>query len=122
MKMDGEKSHVSDSRRMTADLLKVAFAFGRAKGWTLGVVSLRAHGDSRFLPRLKEGPPDGTFSVRKYDETMSYLSANWPEDATWPPDVRRPSAAVVYDVMQQKVALAASKQPRVRSGRRNADG
>lgn len=51
-------------------------------------LSQRAAGDWRWLGRVLA---DGNFSIRKYDEVVAYLAANWPDGVAWPADVPGPA-------------------------------
>jgi hypothetical protein len=68
-------------------LLRLAAAYMAASGLQATTLSQRAAGDWRFLGKLESG---GRFTVRKYDDLVTWFSANWP-DAEWPADIRRPS-------------------------------
>lgn len=64
-----------------------AAAFAAANDIELVTVSRRAAGDWRFIERISSG---ASFTARKYDETMRWFSANWPDTAPWPHGVPRP--------------------------------
>ena len=63
--------------------------FAAAASVQIATVAERAAGDWRFFDRIEH---DKTFTARKYDQVMSWFSANWPEGADWPSDVPRPVA------------------------------
>lgn len=67
----------NDEDKLRENLLAMARAFGKAKGWSLSTVSRNAHGDIPFFDRLARG--SGSFTMRKYVEVMDYFDANWPE-------------------------------------------
>lgn len=56
---------------------------------SIATLSQRAAGDWRWLARVLDG---GNFSVRKYDEIVAWLSAQWLAEVPWPADVPRPKA------------------------------
>lgn len=64
-----------------------ASTFAKATERETSTVSRLAAGDWRFFDRLNEGV---SFTARKYDLTMGWFSANWPEHTAWPNDVPRP--------------------------------
>jgi hypothetical protein len=75
------------------NLLRCADEFILRKGMSLATVGRLAAGDWRFFDRLREG--EKTFTARKYDEVIGWLAANWPDAATWPSDVPRPTLVEV---------------------------
>jgi hypothetical protein len=78
-------------RPLTHALLTVALAFARAHEIELSIVSRRAVGDSRVLPRLRDGVSAPTLATA--DAALSWFSENWPADLDWPADVARPAPA-----------------------------
>lgn len=66
-----------------------ADAFAASRGIGLPTVGRLAAGDWRFFDRVADD--ERTFTARKYDEVISWFSENWPPDAHWPDDVRRPT-------------------------------
>lgn len=66
---------------------------------TLKTLGERAIRDHRFFLRLEEN--DGTFQASKADQVMCWLSAKFPEGATWPARVPRPSKKQFEQVLQQ---------------------
>ncbi|MDR7232798.1 hypothetical protein J2X45_003908 [Caulobacter sp. BE264] len=77
---------------MEADLkrhiLACAAALSAHRKQALVTISRLATGDWRFFDRIESGC---SFTARKYDATMAWFSANWPEDLAWPDDVPRPA-------------------------------
>lgn len=74
---------------MRAALLSVATAYASARSIELSTLAQRAAGDWRFFDRLKD--EEKSFTARKFDEVMRFLSDTWPEQAVWPDHVGRPS-------------------------------
>lgn len=75
------------------NLLRCAEAYALAKGIGLPTLARQSAGDWRFFDRLNDDAK--TFTARKYDEVISWFSANWPEGVEWPPQLARPEAAVI---------------------------
>lgn len=67
-------------------LLTCAHLFAAKRGFRDATVGNMSAGDWRFFGRLRDGR---AFTVRKYDEVMSWFSNNWP-DEDWPAAVPRP--------------------------------
>ena len=67
-------------------------AYAAAMHLREGAVCNLATGDYRFLSRVSNS---GTFTVRKYDEAMKWLSVNWPANLPWPEAILRPSSLVL---------------------------
>ena len=78
-----------------------AAEFAKATEREISTVSRLAAGDWRFFDRLNDGV---SFTARKYDLTMSWFSANWPEQLPWPADVPRPVAAANDPSTQSEAA------------------
>jgi hypothetical protein len=68
-------------------LLAVADAFKLATGLEDVTLSHRLFSDSKKLGALRQG---ADITVGRFNASMVWLSANWPEDAVWPKDVVRP--------------------------------
>lgn len=62
-------------------LLRLAAAYMAASGLQPTTLSQRAAGDWRFIGKLEAG---GRFTVRKYDELVTWFAAHWPEGVDWP--------------------------------------
>lgn len=61
-------------------LLTCAERFAKARELELSTVGRLATNDGRFFERIRAG----SFTARKYDETIRWFSENWPEKAVWP--------------------------------------
>jgi hypothetical protein len=73
-------------------LLALARGYAAARGdLALSTVGRLAADDWRFFERVQDD--EKTFTARKYDEIIEWFSANWPDGAQWPSDVRRPQPA-----------------------------
>lgn len=70
------------------NLIACAEAFIAGRKVSLGTLGRLAAGDWRFFDHL--GDDAKTFTARKYDETIGWLSDNWPQHAVWPEKVARP--------------------------------
>lgn len=70
-------------------LLAVAATYASARGLSTSRVSTLAFGDGKVLDRLA-GESDLTTS--RFEASMWWFSANWPEGEPWPADVPRPAA------------------------------
>lgn len=77
-----------NDRPLSAALLTVATAYADANRIELSIASRRAIGDSRVLPRLKEGVSAPTLQTA--DQALGWFSANWPAGLDWPSDIPRP--------------------------------
>lgn len=78
-----------------------ASEFAKATGRETSTVSRLAAGDWRFFGRPDEGV---SFTARKYDLTMAWFAANWPEGAPWPCGVPRPIAPANDPTSQSEAA------------------
>jgi hypothetical protein len=70
-----------------AHLLSVADAFKTAAGLEDVTLSHRLFGDSKKLAALRGG---ADITVGRFNQSMVWLSENWPAGAKWPADVVRP--------------------------------
>lgn len=70
-------------------LLSVADAFKKATGLEDVTLSHRLFSDSKKLAALRNG---ADITVGRFNASMVWLSANWPDDAVWPEGVVRPAA------------------------------
>lgn len=75
---------------LSSALLTVATAYADANDIELSIASRRSIGDSRVLPRLKDGVSAPTLQTA--DAALRWFSANWPADLAWPSDIPRPAA------------------------------
>jgi len=73
---------------MRLHLRACAEAYAATRKIGLTTVGRIAAGDWRFFTKLQNG--ETTFTARKYDDVISWFSVNWPVDAAWPAEVRRP--------------------------------
>lgn len=73
---------------LRTNLHSCAVAFAAARRFELSTVGRMAANDGSFFSRIATGR---SFTARKYDEIIQWFSDNWPVDAVWPADVRRPS-------------------------------
>lgn len=73
------------------NLITAAVAFAEARKVKLSTLGRLAANDAPFFMRLQD--ENKTFTAKKYDDVMAWLSANWPDSAIWPAGVSRPNAA-----------------------------
>ena len=73
---------------LRTNLLTCAALYASGKEIGFSTLGRLAAGDWRFFNNLNED--DKTFTARKYDEVLVWFSANWPDDADWPPNIERP--------------------------------
>lgn len=73
------------------NLLKCAEAYADRKDVKLTTLGRIVTNDSPFFTRLHDDRKN--FTVRKYDEVISWFSSNWPSDLPWPDTVPRPAVA-----------------------------
>lgn len=72
---------------LRANLLICAKTYAAAKNVSLATLARLAAGDWRFFSRLDDERT--TFTARKYDEVIKWISENWPDDVEWPVEVAR---------------------------------
>lgn len=70
-----------------ADLLIIIDAYASALNLEDSSASWRIFGDNKRVPALRSG---ATITVRRMNETLRFLSANWPRGAKWPKGIYRP--------------------------------
>jgi hypothetical protein len=70
-----------------SQLLALTDEYERVTGCDRVTVSWRVFGDSKKLAALHEGKD---IQVRRYESAVRWLSANWPDGATWPERIGRP--------------------------------
>lgn len=68
-------------------MLAIACLFSAKKGIPISTVGVLAARDSGFFGRIER--EEASFTARKYDDVMGWLSDNWPKDVEWPADVPR---------------------------------
>lgn len=74
--------------RLIDQLLALADAYAVAAQVEPTTVSWRLFGDSKKLGAIHDG---SDIQVGRYEKAMAWFSANWPEGATWPAAVQRPT-------------------------------
>lgn len=74
-----------------ADLLAVIDAYAKSMGLSDSVASFRLFGDSKRVGAMRSG---ATITVRRLNDTLIFLSSNWPRKAKWPKGVCRPRKQV----------------------------
>ncbi|RVT99075.1 hypothetical protein EOD42_02920 [Rhodovarius crocodyli] len=79
---------------LEADLIRCADAYCAAKGIARATLSTLLMNDGRSLERVAIG---GSLTVRIWQRSMSWLSANWPDGEPWPDGVARPDPQTVVD-------------------------
>lgn len=72
-----------------AKLVRLAKAFGEARGWKLSTVSLRIANHGDLLPDLASGKRRN-ITIARYERIVSAISAKWPANLPWPTDIPRP--------------------------------
>lgn len=70
-------------------LLAVATEYARARNLSLARVSTLVFNDGKVFDRLSDGKD---LTTGRYETSLRWLSANWPEGAQWPVNVDRPVA------------------------------
>lgn len=63
-------------------LLLVARVYAGAKGLALTTVARKFHGADSFLEDFERG--ERSVTLRKYDEMIDALRADWPDGTKWP--------------------------------------
>ncbi|TPN11687.1 hypothetical protein [Mesorhizobium sp. B2-1-2] len=72
-----------------SQLIAVADAYIAASNRKETTVSTSVFNDGKKLTALRSGAVD--IGVRRFNIALEWFSANWPEGATWPDAVARPS-------------------------------
>ena len=72
----------------TDQIIALCTAYGTALGLEPKTVSSRVFGDSKKLTSIMDG---ADIQTRRYEGAVVWLSRNWPEGATWPQAIARPS-------------------------------
>ena len=70
------------AKTLTANLVKIAQAYGSARQMSLAAVGRKFYGNATFFDKLKAGKR--SISIHKYGEMIDAIRADWPEDARWP--------------------------------------
>jgi len=68
-------------------LLRCVDRYCEARKLARATVSTLALNDGRTFDRVASG---GSITIRNYEKSMRWLSANWPADVAWPAGVPRP--------------------------------
>jgi hypothetical protein len=76
-------------QELRGNLILCTQAFIAERKVSLKTLGRLAAGDWRFFDHLNDDSK--TFTARKYDEIMLWLSENWPAGAIWPEQIARPS-------------------------------
>jgi hypothetical protein len=63
-------------------LLAIAWAYAEAKGLTLGQVSKKFYGNTKFLDRLNRGW--SAITLEKFDAMIKAFREDWPPNGDWP--------------------------------------
>lgn len=69
-----------------SNLFKIVKVFAKAKELSLSTISGRYYGNQAFLGDFRSGKIK-SMTVRKIDEMLEKLSADWPEGVEWPETV-----------------------------------
>jgi hypothetical protein len=69
------------------DLLDVIDAYASAESLPDVTISSRVFKDSKKLRAIRDG---SDITVRRLNDALEWLSANWPNGAAWPAHVDRP--------------------------------
>lgn len=70
-----------------ATLIALARLYAEKEAVELTTVSWRLFNDSKKLSALIDG---SDIQVRRHEQAMRWLSANWPDGLEWPSDISRP--------------------------------
>ena len=70
------------SNVLRANLKQIVSAYRKATGATLSQVSKRFYGNASFLEAFFGGTQ--SISLKKFDEMLKDLAAEWPDKAEWP--------------------------------------
>lgn len=72
---------------LASHLVALGEAYGKAKRLELATVGRLCAADGRFFSRISDGK---TFTVKKYDDVVTWFSDNWPTATGWPEGIHRP--------------------------------
>jgi hypothetical protein len=74
-------------KALASHLLCLVAAYSEACQLNESTVGRFCAADGRFFLRIREGK---TFTVKKYDEVVSWFSTHWPLGLDWPREIERP--------------------------------
>lgn len=101
---------------LRANLLRLAVAYGEAKGWGLSTVSGAIHGDTPFFDELKRQADggkvhgrQGSFTARKYHEMLTAFARAWPPGLAWP--ILRPVFPPALDTLRSIDNVSIKRKP-----------
>ena len=81
--MQGQKfTRAGFEQRCRLYLLTLARMYAKEKGLALATVARKFHGADSFLEDFERG--DRSVTLRKYDEMIDALHADWPDGTKWP--------------------------------------
>jgi hypothetical protein len=69
------------------DFLRVIDALAEATGLEDTTISSRIFDDGKRITAIRNG---GTITLRRVNDALRFLSANWPEGVEWPDHIDRP--------------------------------
>lgn len=72
---------------LVRQLLETIDAFLAASDTAEKTLSFRMFGDSKTIGLLRSG---SDITTARLENALNWLSENWPSDAAWPRDVKRP--------------------------------
>lgn len=80
----------SAAARLRQNLIDAVEAFRKKRAVSPLSISEYSMKNARFLPRVFDDP-EFHFRANEYDRVMLWMAKNWPDGATWPAHVPRPS-------------------------------
>ena len=72
---------------LKSDLLTVADCYCAATGMSKARLATILANDGKFFERIEGG---GGFNIRRFEDSMRWLSEHWPDNVKWPGSVMRP--------------------------------
>lgn len=72
---------------LKSDLLAIADRYCDATGMSKARLATILANDGKFFDRIEAG---GGFTVRRFEDSMRWLSDHWPSEISWPSDIPRP--------------------------------
>lgn len=73
---------------MVAQFLKLVDAYASATDLAESTVSSRLFNDGKRIGNLRD--KSGDIGILKIRDAIAWLSAHWPADVAWPPEIPRP--------------------------------